>query len=386
MNRIGHIVRKEFHQLKRDRRLLTIVFVAPIMQLILLGYAANLDVKSIPTVVLDQDHSRESRELLTRFTASGYFVSSLQATRQRDIDEALDRGEASMAIVIPRGFGKDILSGRGAELQILVDGADSNSAVIGLGYANMILRSYTARALRQLQRSAGSSRLSRPHLGRPPGTRASVVPEIRVWYNPEMKSRNFFVPGILALLLMVMTMLLTSLAIVKEKEVGTLEQLIVSPIRPVELMLGKLFPFALIGFIDVILVLLISSIVFRVPIRGSVVLLLGLTGVFLLTTLGLGLLISTLSKNQQQAMVTAFFFFMVPMIFLSGFIFPIENMPAPIQYLTYLLPLRYYFSIVRGLFLKGVGLAELWDEALILLGFGVVIFLASAFRFRKRLD
>ncbi len=385
MNRIGHIIRKEFHQLKRDRRLLTIVLVAPILQLVLLGYAANLDVKDIPTVVLDQDRSRESRELLVRFTASGYFVAAVQATAQDDIDEALDRGEASMAIVIPRGFGRDIQSGRGAELQIVVDGADSNSAVIGLAYANMILRSYTARALlRKLQSSAGSSRLSRPHLSRLPG--ASIVPEIRVWYNPEMKSRNFFIPGILALLLMVMTMLLTSLAIVKEKEVGTLEQLIVSPIRPMELMLGKLFPFALIGLIDVILVLLISSLVFRVPIRGSVVLLLVLTGVFLLTTLGLGLLISTISKNQQQAMVTAFFFFMVPMIFLSGFIFPIENMPLPIQYLTYLLPLRYYFSIVRGLFLKGVGLAELWDEALILLGFGVVIFLASAFRFRKRLD
>jgi len=367
MNRIGHIVRKEFHQLKRDRRLLTIVFVAPILQLVLLGYAANLDVKNIPTAVLDQDRSRESRELLSRFSASGYFVSALQATGWHDIDEALDRGEASMAIVIPRGFGKDILSGRGAELQIMVDGADSNSAAIGLGYVNMILRSYTARA--------------------PAGARtAGIVPEIRVWYNPEMRSRNFFVPGILALLLMVMTMLLTSLAMVKEKEVGTLEQLIVSPIRPVELMLGKLFPFALIGFFDVILVLLVSTIVFRVPIRGSVALLLGLTGVFLLTTLGLGLLISTLSRNQQQAMVTAFFFFMVPMIFLSGFIFPIENMPPAIQYLTYLLPLRYYFSIVRGLFLKGVGLAELWDEALILLGFGVVIFLASAFRFRKRLD
>lgn len=373
MNRIGHIVRKEFHQLKRDRRLLTIVFVAPILQLVLLGYAANLDVKDIPTVVLDQDRSRESRELLTRFTASGYFMSAVQATDQDDIDEVLDRGEASMAIVIPRGFGRDIRSGRGAELQIVLDGADSNSAVIGLGYANMILRSYTARSLSSRQ-SLDDART------------ASVVPEIRVWYNPEMKSRNFFVPGVLALLLMVMTMLLTSLAIVKEKEGGTLEQLIVSPIRPIELMLGKLLPFALIGLIDVMLVLLISSIVFRVPIRGSVALLLGLTGVFLLTTLGLGLLISTLSKNQQQAMVTAFFFFMVPMVFLSGFIFPIENMPPPIQYLTYLLPLRYYFSIVRGLFLKGVGLAELWDEALILLGFGVVIFLASALRFRKRLD
>jgi ABC-2 type transport system permease protein len=366
MNRIGHIIRKEFHQLSRDRRLLVIVFMAPILQLVLLGYAANLDVRDIPTVVLDHDLSKESRTLLTRFTGSGYFVLRDYASRQVDIDRALDSGEASIAIVIPRGFGKSVRSGHEAGLQIVVDGADSNSAVIGLGYANMILRSYSIRP--------GSST----------GTR--IVPEIRVWYNPEMKSRNFFVPGILALLLMVMTMLLTSLAIVKEKEVGTLEQLNVSPIRPVELMLGKLFPFTLIGLVDVILVLLVASIVFRVPIRGSIPLLFGLTALFLLTTLGLGLLISTLSKTQQQAMVTAFFFFMVPMIFLSGFIFPIENMPLPIQYLTYLLPLRYYFSIVRGLFLKGVGLAELWDEALILLGFGVVIFLASALRFRKRLD
>jgi ABC-2 type transport system permease protein len=207
-----------------------------------------------------------------------------------------------------------------------------------------------------------------------------------VWYNPELKSRNFMVPGILAQLLLLMTMLLTSLAIVKEKENGTLEQLIVTPLKPFELVLGKLLPFVLVGFIDIVLVLLVALLLFGIRVQGSLPLLFVLSGVFLLTTLGLGLLISTVSRNQQQAMMTAVFFVMLPMIMLSGFVFPIENMPLPIRWLTYLMPLRYYFVIIRGLFLKGSGLAELWDETLILAGFGVAILGLASLRFRKRLE
>jgi ABC-2 type transport system permease protein len=215
---------------------------------------------------------------------------------------------------------------------------------------------------------------------------ARVQVQARVWYNPELKSRNFMVPGILAQLLLLMTMLLTSLAIVKEKESGTLEQLIVTPLKPFELMLGKLLPFALVGFIDILLVLVAALLLFGIRVQGSLLLLFGLSGVFLLTTLGLGLLISTVSRNQQQAMMTAVFFVMLPMIMLSGFVFPIENMPLPIQLLTYLMPLRYYFVIIRGLFLKGAGLAQLWDESLILAGFGAGILGLAALRFRKRLE
>jgi ABC-2 type transport system permease protein len=215
---------------------------------------------------------------------------------------------------------------------------------------------------------------------------ARVVPQIRVWYNPDLKSRNFMVPGVLGLLLMVMTMILTSLAIVKEKELGTLEQLIVTPIRPYQLIIGKLAPFFVIGVIDVVLVILVALLVFALPVKGGILLLIALSIVFLMTTLGLGLFISTISRTQQQAMMTAIFFFMLPMIFFSGFVFPIENMPPVIQGVSYLIPLRYYFVIVRGLFLKGVGLDVLWTQAAALLALGTAILSMSVLRFQKRIS
>jgi len=213
-----------------------------------------------------------------------------------------------------------------------------------------------------------------------------INPEIRIWYNPDLKSRNFMVPGVLAILLMVITMILTSLGIVKEREIGTMEQLIVTPIRPYQLIIGKLAPFSIIGLIDIVLVVLVATLWFEVPLRGSIVLLYGLCAVFLITTLGLGLFISTISKNQQQAMMTAVFFVMMPMMFLSGFVFPIENMPKTIQYFSYLLPLRYFFVIIRGIFLKGAGFAELWDETAALIAFGIIILALSVSRFRKRME
>jgi ABC-2 type transport system permease protein len=346
-----------------------------VLQLLILGYAATMDVREIPTVICDLDGSADSRRLTGEFVHSGYFTAHARVESLDAVDRYLDDGEASIALVFPQGFADRLSENGTASLAAIVDGSDSNVAVTALNYASQIVGRYSQGiVLERLERSGASFRPVSSHV------------QARVWYNPELRSRDFMVPGILAQLLMLMTMMLTSLAVVKEKERGTLEQLIVTPVTPVQLILGKLIPFILIGFIDVALVVLSARLLFGIRVRGSVALLFGLSGVFLLSTLGLGLFISTISRNQQQAMMTAIFFVMMPMIMLSGFVFPIENMPRPIQFFTYLLPLRYYFVIIRGLFLKGSGLAELWDQAAILLAFGVAILGLAALRFRKRLE
>jgi ABC-2 type transport system permease protein len=351
-----------------------ISFIAPVLQLIILGYAATFDVSNIPTVVCDFDNSPSSRELVRSFTCTEYFTVVGYFDKTSDIDNQLDDGHASIAIVIPRGFEKKIGAGQSAPLQIIADGTETSTAGIGLSYASIIISQYSQNILLE-------SFIKRGTVTMP----ARVSAEFRVWYNPELKSRNFMVPGVLGLLLMVMTMLLTSLAIVKEKELGTLEQLVVTPIKPYQLIIGKLAPFFLIGVIDVILVVFFASLVFSLPVKGGVLLLLFLSLIFLMTTLGLGLFISTISRTQQQAMMTAIFFFMLPMMFFGGFVFPIENMPIIIQYVSYIIPVRYYFVIVRGLFLKGVGMSILWPQALALLMFGSVILSMSVMRFQKRL-
>lgn len=376
MKTILHIIKKEFLQFRRDWKMLAMSFIAPVFQLVILGYAANLDVRDMPTVVFDPDNSTQSRELVSDFVNSGYFDVVAHVNRHDEVDEYIDNGRANLAVVFPPDFGENVLAGRTAQLQVIADGADANTATIGLNYATMAVQKYS-----QATRVKSITRSGNPDLGP-----AAVDPEVRVWYNPELKSRNFMVPGVLALLLMVITMILTSLAIVKEREIGTMEQLIVTPIRPYQLIIGKLAPFTIIGLIDIMLVLVVAGFWFKVPIRGNIALLYGLCAVFLLTTLGLGLLVSTISRNQQQAMMTAIFFVMMPMIFLSGFVFPIENMPRIIQFFTYILPLRYFFVIVRGLFLKGVGLVHLWDESLALLAFGIIIMGLSISRFRKSLE
>jgi ABC-2 type transport system permease protein len=280
-----------------------------------------------------------------------------------------------MGIVIPRGFGERLRRGEKGKVQVLADGSDSNAAVIGLGYMGIALRKYSNHIVQETLRRQG--------LRRPPA--ATVTPEIRVWYNPELKSAFFMIPGVLGLLLMVTTMMTTSMGIVREKEIGTLEQLIVTPIRSHELILGKLLPFVLVGFIEVSVVLTAATLIFQVPIRSGIPLIFFFCGLFLLTTLGLGLFISTISNTQQQAMMTSGFFVMMPFMMLSGFVFPIENMPEVIQAVTYLIPLRYFFVIIRALFLKGVGFAALWREALALLVWGVGILGLSILRFRRSL-
>jgi len=375
MRTILHLIKKEFLQIKRDKRMLPIIFVVPIFQLIILGYAANLDVNNIPTVICDYDKTHTSRDLIEKFTNSGFFTAERCVNDIRDIDRDIDLGNATLALVIPTDFANDLKAGRQASLQIIADGSDANTTSIGLAYAGSIVANYSRNiAIDRLVRTGKQNVLA-----------STIEQKLRVWYNPELKSKNFMVPGILGLLLMVTTMMLSSLAIVKEKEVGTMEQLVVTPLRPYQLIIGKLTPFAIIGIVDILLILAVTTFWFDIPVRGSIPLLVILCIVFLMTTLGLGLFVSTVSKTQQQAMMTSVFFVMQPMVFLSGFVFPIANMPKIIQWYTYLLPLRYFFEIVRGIFLKGVGLSELWDDSLALFVFGLLILALSVARFQKKL-
>ena len=372
--RIRPIIRKEFLQLRRDPRLLRVVIVAPVLQLLIFGYAATTDVHHISTAVYDEDRSQASRALVQQFTESGYFDYDYSISSPKEMDALLDAGQAQMALHIPPRFSEDLAHNHLARVQLVLDGSDSMTAGIISGYASGAIARYSQQlAVTRLERL-------RRTLPQVPGIDA----RLRVWYNPELKSVNFMVPGVLCTLLLVVTMILTSLAIVKEREIGTLEQLIVTPITPGELMLGKTLPFVLLGFVDLALVTAVAVLWFHVPLNGSLALLFALTAIFLLASLGGGLFISTVSRTQQQAMVTGFFF-MMPSVILSGFMFPIQNMPRVIQYLTYAIPLRYYLVIIRGIFLKGNGIDVLWPQALALVGLGLGILALSAARFTKRL-
>jgi ABC-2 type transport system permease protein len=370
MTRVAHIVRKELLELRQDPRLFGIVIMAPIIQLTMLGYAATTDVRNVPMVVVDHDGSPESRDLVSRFTASGNFELVDALSSIDHVDAYLDSGEAWMALAIPPDYGTRVKAGSPSAIQVIADGTDANSTNVALGYAGTLVSSYA----REIAARAGHAPAS-----------PLISADVRVWFNPELESRHFMIPGILALLLLLITTNLSSMAIVREKEVGTLEQLNVTPIARWELIAGKLLPYAAIGMVDVLLVVAVSVGWFEVPLRGSFWLLMAMCVVYLLTTLGLGLFVSTISATQQQAMMTASFFFLIPMVFLSGFVFPIENMPAAIQPVTYLIPLRYFLVILRGIFLKGVGLEILWPQALALLGWGVAILTLATLRSTKRL-
>ena len=378
MRTVLRLIVKEFLQFRRDPKMFPIIFVAPILQLIILGYAANMDVEAIPTALLDRDRTVQSRSLAASFASQGHFVFTAAPETDAQLDRLMDGGEASMALIIPKGYADHLAAGRTATVQWMADGSDTTAATTGLNYATAIAANHSANILiERISRISPASGFRLPASG--------IAAELRIWYNPDLKSRNFMVPGVLGLLLMVVTMMLTSLAIVKEREVGTMEQIIVTPVKAWQFIAGKLIPYAVMGMVDMVLVLLIAIFWFQVPLRGSWLLLVALTMAYLLTTLGLGLLVSTVSRTQQQAMMTAAFFVMMPMIYLSGFVFPIANMPSPIQAVTYLLPLRYYFVIVRGIFLKGAGLPELWDETAALIALGVVIFTLAALRFQKKI-
>ena len=375
MKAILSIVRKEFLQLRRDPRLFPVIFISPILQLLLLGYAANLDVRDIPSVVCDLDRTAASRDFLDGFVNSGYFTVRARVGRMEEIDRFLDNGVAAMAFVVPRGFGDKLAGGKRASVMIIADGSESQSATIGVNYANMIVGTYVQRiVLERFGRIEGTG--ARPVL---------VNAEVRVWYNPELSSRNFMVPGVLGLILMVMTISLASMGIVREKENGTMEQLIVTPIRPHQLIVGKLLPFVLIGLVQATFVIGVAKWWFLVPVRGSLPLLFILSLAFMLNTLGIGLFISTISRTQQQAMFTTVFFIM-PMMLLGGFVFPIENMPPFFQAVSRIVPARYFFVIIRGIMLRGAGWPELWGQAASLLALGALLFFLSVLRFHKKLD
>ena len=371
MQRLRFLVWKEFLELRMNPRLFGIVVVAPVLQLTMLGYAATTDVKNVPIVVADGDRTPESRELISRFEGSPYFIIAGAVTTVAEIEPFLESGDAWMALAIPAGYARDVESGRPVRVQVIADGTDSNSTTVALGYATSLVGAY-ARDLAVPAATAGHA----------PG--GAIDARIRVWFNPQLESRFFMIPGVLALILLVVTANLASMAIVREKELGTLEQLNVTPLRRWELIVGKLLPYGVIALVDVLLVVAVAVFWFEVPLRGSFLLLFAMSLVYVLCTLALGLFISTISDTQQQAMMTATFFFLVPMIYLSGFIFPIENMPAVIQPFTYLIPLRYYLVIVRGIFLKGVGLEILWPQALALGAWGAGMLALAVLRSRKR--
>ena len=353
--RIKHMLIKEFIQIFRDPRMKGVIFLMPIIQLLVFGYAVTTDVKHIATLVHDLDNSIASRELVSRFAKSGYF-NVVEYTDSKDrVRELLDRGKVGAVLRMNKGFEDDLRAGRTSQLQVIVDGTDSNTAGIVLGYSSKIAGQFSTELLTQrILRSSG-----------PLGRTGRVVVETRAWFNENLDSRNFYVPGVIAIIVMLITLMLTSMAVVREKEIGTMEQIMATPITSAEFILGKTVPFALIGFADVILVTLIGAFWFEVPIRGNLGLLFVATALYLLTTLSIGLFISTVSQTQQQAMMSTFFFYF-PAVLLSGFMFPIANMPHVVQWLTYLNPLRYFLVVIRGIFLKGVGLDVLWSQMLAL--------------------
>lgn len=374
--RLKQMLIKEFIQVFRDKRTRAVLLGPPIIQMLIFGYAATFEIYHVPSVVLDLDHSQESRDLISRFTSSPYFDVQRQLTDYRQIGDLIDRGQATVALQINPGFAQNLRKGQTAPVQVIVDATNSNTALIASGYVNQIALGFT----RDYQQDR-MYRIAPQMVERMP----SVQLEQRPWYNPNLKSRWFFVPGIVGSLTLVLVVNLTAFAVVREREIGTLEQIMVTPIRPAEFILGKTLPFFLIGLFDVSLIGLVGTLWFRVPFRGEISVLLAGAVLFLLCMLGVGLLISTVSATQQQAMVTAFFFVM-PAITFSGFGFPISTMPHWLQYLTYLSPLRYFLVVLRGSYLKGVGLDLLWPQLAAMGALGTALLAIAVLRFHKALD
>lgn len=374
--RLKQMLIKEFIQVFRDKRTRLLLFVPPILQMLIFGYAATFEIHHVATVVLDLDHSQESRELVSRFTSSPYFDVQQQLTDYRQVGDLIDRGKATVALQINPGFAENLRKGQTAPLQVIVDATNSNTALIASGYINQIALGF-AKGYQQ----ARINRISPQLTERIP----SVQLEQRPWYNPDLRSRWFFVPGIVGSLTLVLVVNLTAFAVVREREIGTLEQIMVTPIRPSEFILGKTLPFFLIGLFDVSLIAVVGTLWFQVPFRGQIWVLFVGAILFLLCMLGVGLLISTVSATQQQALVTSFFFIM-PAVTFSGFGFPISTMPLWLQYLTFASPLRYFLIVLRGTYLKGVGMDILWPQMLAMFCLGLGLLTAAVLRFHKALD
>ena len=374
--RLKQLLIKEFIQVFRDKRTRFVLFAPPIIQMLIFGYAATFEIHHVPTVVLDLDHSQESRELLSRFSSSPYFDVERQLTDRRQLGDLIDRGEATVGLDINAGFAQNLRKGQTAPLEVIVDATNSNTALIASAYIAQIAAGFA----QDYQRDR-IYRIAPQMIEKMP----SVQLEQRPWYNPDLSSRWFFVPGIIGSLTLVLVVTLTAFAVVREREIGTLEQIMVTPIRPAEFILGKTLPFFLIGLFDVSLIATVGTLWFQVPFRGHVLVLLTGAVLFLLCMLGVGLLISTVSATQQQAMVTAFFFIM-PAITFSGFGFPISTMPQWLQYFTYLSPLRYFLVVLRGSYLKAAGMEILWPQMLAMAALGIGLLSLAVLRFHKALD
>jgi len=371
LRRIYHILVKEFIQALRDPRLRFFLILPPIIQLMMYGYAINFDIQHIRTAVYDEARTPQSRDLINRFASNEFFDLYYYVGQQEQVRDLLDRSQATFALRLPWDFAKNLKAGKTAAVQLLIDGTDSNAALIVARYANTILNDY-------------SLGLLQARLGRRQGMSTPVVVEEQTWFNANRISRFSFVPGVIGMVVLLVSIMLTALSVVREKEIGTMEQLLVTPLRPVEIILGKTIPFVLISLADVVLVTILAIFWFEVPFRGSpLVLLLG-TLLFLISTVGVGLLISTLCATQQQAMMVSSFFFL-PFIMLSGLVFPIPNMPVAVQYLTYLNPLSYFIIVIQDVFLKGVGLSILWPQMAGLALLGAALLGLSVLRFRQRL-
>lgn len=369
--RLWHMIQKEFIQIFRNSKLRAIVLVMPIVQSMVFGYAVTTDVKQVATAIYDQAATPESRDLVDKFIHSGYFSVQARITSDREIDELIDHGKVAAVIRIPPDFGRNMAAGTVAPVQIIVDGTDSNTAGVVLSYAGNIVRNDAIELMRQ-------------RIGSPGRESVGVNLQTRAWFNANLTSRNFYVPGVIAVIVMLVTLLLTSMSVVREKELGTMEQIVVTPITPFEFILGKTMPSIILGFLNMIVVTLISVFWFDIPVRGSIITLFIANGFYIMTTIGIGLLISTVSETQQQAMMSTFFFYL-PAVLLSGFMFPIANMPEVVQAFTYLNPLRYFLIIIRGIFIKGVGVEVLWPQMLALLVLGSVVLTLAVKKFRKNL-
>ena len=374
--RLKQMIIKEFIQVFRDKRTRFLLFGPPIIQMLVFGYAATYEIHHVPTVVLDLDHSQESRDLISRFTSSPYFDVQRQLTDSGEIRDSIDRGQATVGLEIDAGFARKLRGGQTAPMQVIVDATNSNTALIASGYISQIALGFA--------RDYQQDRIGRiaPQLTE---AMPSVELEPRPWYNPDLSSRWFFIPGIVGSLTLVLVITLTAFAVVREREIGTLEQMMVTPIRPAEFILGKTLPSFLIGLFDVSLIALVGTLWFHVPFRGHLSVLLTGSVLFLLCMLGVGLLISTVSSTQQQAMVTSFFFIM-PAISFSGFGFPISTMPQWMQYCSYAIPLRYFLIVLRGTYLKGVGMDILWPQMAAMAGLGFGLLTIAILRFHKALD
>ena len=364
---IRAVMRREFIDVRRDRRSLILTFLYPISMLIMYGYGIRYDVDNVPLTILDHSETPDSRDLTEQMIRSQYFRVVRYARSEHDVERDLTTDAARAAVVIPRDFADHLRTGKPTAVQVLIDGSDSNTATIAQGYALAIINGFVAARA-------------------PAAFAAPITVKSRVWYNPELKSVNFIVPGVIAVIMMIVGAILTALSIVKEKERGTIEQILVSPIRPLEMMIGKIIPYVLIAFLDLVIIVAAGYLLFEVPIKGSLLPLGVFAVLYLIGSLGVGVFVSTIADSMQNAMLAAIFLSLMPSILLSGFVFPLDNMPLPVRIISYFFPGRYFVTAIRGIYLKGVGLDVLWPEAIFLMLFGIGIVWLSASRFRDKLE